>query len=89
MRLWDPDTGRPVGTQLAGPTPQLRALAFSPRGQEIVTGSADGTVVFWSADPAAWAARACDLVGRDLTRQEWAQLRPTRGYHPACTRGNS
>ena len=85
VRLWDPYTQQPVGTPLAGPVPGLRVLAFSPQGEEMVTGGRDGTIVFWSADPAAWAARLCDVVGRQLTRQEWAQLLPTRGYHPACT----
>ena len=84
VRLWDPGTDQPVGTPLAGPAGQPRVLAFSQQGQEMVTGSADGTIVFWSADPAAWAVRVCDLVGRGLTKQEWAQLLPTRGYHPAC-----
>jgi WD40 repeat protein len=89
VRLWDPDSDRPVGTQLAGPATEPRVLAFSPQGREMVTGSTDGTIVFWSAAPAAWAVRVCDLAGRTLTRPEWAQLLPGRGYHPACATRNS
>jgi hypothetical protein len=31
-----------------------------------------------------WAARACALAGRALTRDEWARYLPDRPYEPAC-----
>jgi WD40 repeat protein len=84
VSLWDPGTQKPIAPQLAGPVPELRALAYSPTGRAIMTGSSDGTTVIWSVSPEAWAARACELAGRALTRQEWAQLLPGRAYHPTC-----
>jgi hypothetical protein len=85
VRLWDAGTQKQVGPQLAGPVPELRALAYSPTGRAIMTGSSNGTTVIWNVSPAAWAIRACELAGRALTRQEWAQLLPGRAYHPTCT----
>jgi WD40 repeat protein len=85
VSLWDAGTQKRVGPPLAGPVPELRALAYSPTGRELMTGSSDGTTVIWNVDPPAWAARACELAGRALTRQEWAQLLPGRAYHPTCT----
>jgi hypothetical protein len=85
VSLWDAGTQKRVGPQLAGPVPELRALAYSPTGREIMTGSSDGTTVIWNVDPAAWAARACELAGRALSRQEWAQLLPGRPYRPTCS----
>jgi hypothetical protein len=38
-------------------------------------------------DPASWATKACDAVGRNLTRAEWAQYLGTLGeYRATCDR---
>jgi WD40 repeat protein len=53
-----------------------------------------GTLVFltdgasvrtWSLDPERLLAHACRVVGRDLTRDEWAEVLPDRPYRPTCT----
>jgi WD40 repeat protein len=85
VSLWDTDTEKRVGPELSGPAPELRALTYSPTGRAIMTGSSDGTTVIWNVDPAVWAVRACELAGRTLTRQEWAELLPGRSYRPSCT----
>ncbi|KQS97334.1 hypothetical protein ASG23_17480 [Cellulomonas sp. Leaf395] len=36
------------------------------------------------AEPAAWEERACEIAGRVLTQQEWAELLGARPYAPAC-----
>ena len=43
VRLWDADTGQPVGQPLTGHTDPVRSVAFSPDGKRIVSGSADNT----------------------------------------------
>jgi WD40 repeat protein len=36
------------------------------------------------AEPTAWEERACEIAGRVLTEQEWAELLGARPYAPAC-----
>ncbi|HEY0326157.1 MAG TPA: hypothetical protein VGC46_09325, partial [Allosphingosinicella sp.] len=36
------------------------------------------------AEPAAWEERACEIAGRVLTEQEWAESLGSRSYAPAC-----
>ena len=43
MRLWDADTGQPIGEPLTGHTAAVSSVAFSPDGSRIASGSDDRT----------------------------------------------
>jgi WD40 repeat protein len=58
VRLWDPVTGRPVGTPLAVDGAGSTGVAFSPDGRLIASADPDGDVQVWFA--------ATGLQDRDL-----------------------
>jgi WD40 repeat protein/DNA-binding SARP family transcriptional activator len=83
-RLWDVPSGRPIGTPLPGPAQHYVAAAFVDGGTHLVTLYDNGRGYLWDVQPRSWARRACEVVGRKLTRAEWSDALPERKYAPAC-----
>ncbi|CCA75144.1 hypothetical protein PIIN_09128 [Serendipita indica DSM 11827] len=50
IRLWDADTGQPVGEPIRGHTDSVLAIAFSPDGSKIASGSSDQTIRVWDVE---------------------------------------
>ncbi len=48
--------------------------------------AADGRGGIWSipSDPDEWQRRACDIAGRNPSREEWAEVLPDRPYRETC-----
>jgi WD40 repeat protein len=69
LRFFDIPTrtllGDPIDTEARDSNAVLRA-----DGMRAAASSDDGVVV-WDLDPAHWEPAACDLAGRNLTREEW------------------
>jgi WD40 repeat protein len=97
-RLWDPATGLGYGDELVGsakpdslvPSIDLPFLglrnAFSPDGKLLAVAGIETRAMLWEVDPAVWRGRACAIVGRNLTREEWELYLPagTR-YRATCS----
>jgi WD40 repeat protein len=50
VRVWDAESGKPIGEPLKGHKSGFTSAAFSPDGNRIVTASWDGTVRVWDAE---------------------------------------
>lgn len=53
--------------------PQIQALAFSPDGKKLASGSQDGTIMIWTRTEAL-IEEVCRQVWRNLTLDEWYQF---------------
>ena len=50
IRLWDAETGDPIGQPLEGHSSIVNSVGFSPDGSRIVSGSFDNTIRLWDAE---------------------------------------
>jgi len=55
---------------------------FTRDGRLLITNL--GSSQLWTLDPAHLRRVACRAAGRDITREEWADLLPGRPYRPVC-----
>jgi WD40 repeat protein/energy-coupling factor transporter ATP-binding protein EcfA2 len=84
--LWDvASRQRLAELRLAYPD-WVRNVAFSPDGKTLASGQGDQSIILWDVDPKSWKVRACNIVGRNFTRVEWAQYFGEQGesYHKTC-----
>lgn len=86
VRLWDVASWQPIGLPLV----EEHSWGFlSGDAQELsvwLEGADEGTgrLRRLPLEPEAWVARACSLVSRQLTRDEWDLIHSGRRWRPTC-----
>jgi WD40 repeat protein/class 3 adenylate cyclase len=60
----------------------LTVPLFTPAGGLLI--SYDGTATDWPTNLGAWESYACQVAGRDITPEEWANVLPHRPYEHVC-----
>jgi WD40 repeat protein len=97
-RLWDPATSLGYGDELvadARPASLTSSIdlpflgvrnAFSPDGKLLAVAGVPTRAMLWDADPEAWRRRACEIAGRNLSREEWELYLPAgTPYRATCS----
>jgi len=84
-KLWTTATLQQVGSAFQSDPSQWGTARFTPDGSHLVVLYGDGTGFVWPTTVAAWAAHACVVAGRNLTREEWRRYVPHRSYGPVCS----
>jgi hypothetical protein len=80
--LWDLRSRSRLGDEFLVSSTVVPAVAFEPNGRLLITEF--GKSIEWPVDLPTLRRFACRLAGRDLTREEWADVLPTRSYRPVC-----
>jgi WD40 repeat protein len=83
VRLWNADTGQPIGAPLTGHTDAVYSVAFSPDGHRLASGSADTTLRLWPA--VASPADLCGKLTANMSHQQWRDwVSPDIDYEIQC-----
>jgi WD40 repeat protein len=84
--LWDVESGEPKGLPLAA-SETVSAVAFGPKGDTLLSATYDGPVTLWELGIDTLRAGACEVAGRNLTRDEWRRYFGDEQYRQSCAQG--
>ena len=80
--VWDVRSRTRVGDAFPVAKGLVPSVAFEPSGRLLITEL--GSAIEWPLDRPTLQRFACQVAGRDLTREEWADILPNRPYRRVC-----
>ncbi len=83
--IWDLRTRTRIGDQFPVSPGVIPAVTFTRAGRLLLTDA--GSIIEWPTDRPTLQRAACRIVGRELTREEWADVLPRRRYRRVCAGG--
>jgi WD40 repeat protein/DNA-binding SARP family transcriptional activator len=83
-KLWTAETRRQFGAAFPGDPGQWGSVRYTPDGSKLIVVYQDGKGFVWPVAGRAWAAHACAVAGRNLTREEWSRFVGGRRYDDVC-----
>jgi WD40 repeat protein len=86
VRVWDLVRGEPAGLVWDGTGVGLSSPSWYDESSDSIWVFSSGRLLEIPLDPQRWVERACDIVGRDLTSDEWGRYVPgDEDVQSACT----
>lgn len=76
VRLWDLERGVSAGVAWSGAGAAVGSPSWFDADSNSIWVASSGKVLNIPLDPAQWIEQACDVVGRDLTQDEWDRYVP-------------
>jgi len=77
-------SGRAVSFAASSTRPDARLRIGTPDGGTMVTLDEAGTIREWTTEPGRLVEHACNVVGRNLTPDEWRAVLPDRPWAATC-----
>jgi len=85
LKLWDLGDDRTEPRTLAGHAGWVWDAELDPGASHVLSASADRSARVWDLETDHLAERVCEIVGRNLSREEWAELLPADlSYQETC-----
>lgn len=76
VRLWDLERGEAAGLVWSGSGAANDGLSWYDDETDSIWVATSGQLLRFSLDPERWIERACEIVGRDFTEEEWDRYVP-------------
>jgi DNA-binding SARP family transcriptional activator/WD40 repeat protein len=89
VKLWFMSTLQQEGPSLRTDTGTAATVAFAAHGHGVLAVQDTGLAVAWPTSLSDWERRACQVAGRNFTREEWVRLVAQPRYAPVCRRSSA
>jgi hypothetical protein len=84
VKLWFSSTLQQEGPALRTDAGTAATVAFAARGHGLLDVQDTGRAFAWPTSLSDWERRACQVAGRNFTREEWVRLVAQPRYAPVC-----